>query len=104
MTDRIKQLQKFIEEDPTDPFNHYALALEYSNIDQQKALSMFEKLVAASKNYLPAYYQLAKLYEIMGQKDNAKKTFGAGIAIAKSQSDMKTLRELNSALAELEDD
>ena len=28
-TDRIRQLEKFYEEDPLDPFNIYALALEY---------------------------------------------------------------------------
>jgi tetratricopeptide (TPR) repeat protein len=101
MTDRIKQLEQFIADDPTDPFNHYALALEYSNTDKQKALSIFQQLVIESRDYLPVYYQLAKLYERMGQKDNAIKTFNAGITLAKMQKDIKTLRELSSALDEL---
>ena|SRR5688572_10956248 len=102
MKDRIKQLEKFIVDDPADPFNHYALALEYSNTDEQKAIFIFQHLIASASDYLPAYYQLAKLYERTGQKDNAIKTFNAGISIAKMQKDIKTLRELSSALDELQ--
>ena len=102
MSERIKQLEQFIVDDPDDPFNYYALALEYAKEDEHKARATFIYLVSEHQNYLPSYYQLAKLYDRLGQKENATDIFEKGIQIAKSQNDLKTLRELRSALEELE--
>jgi len=102
MSARIRQLEQFIVEDPADPFNHYALGLEYANIDTHRALQIFEHLIDNHREYLPVYYQLAKLYERLGQIKNASDTFTNGIAIAKQQMDLKTLRELNAGLEELD--
>lgn len=103
MSERIELLKKFMEEDSADPFIHYALALEYAKADQQQAIDMFELMLHTHRNYLPIYYQLAKLYEMRGQKENAVRTFDAGIILAKNQNDLKTLRELKAALEEIED-
>lgn len=104
MAGRIKQLEEFISDDPNDPFNYYALALEYAKIDDAKALDTFKYLIKRHKDYLPAYYQLAKLYAGLGQRDNAAIIFEAGSAIAARQDDLKTLRELKAGLAELQGD
>jgi Cytochrome c biogenesis factor len=42
---RIDLLKKFIEEDPSDPFNVYALALEYIESNPEKAKELFEQLL-----------------------------------------------------------
>jgi len=102
MSERIKQLEQFIADDPGDPFNYYALALEHAKVDEHKALPIFKYLVINHKDYLPTYYQLAKLYEDRGQKEDAAVIFREGIKIATVQSDLKTLRELRTALQELE--
>lgn len=104
MSRRIKQLLQFIEEDPSDPFNHYALALEYSNMDENRALQIFQQVVKDHKEYLPVYYQLAVLYARLGEKEKAAQTFNEGIVMARNQNDFKTLRELNAALEELVED
>jgi uncharacterized protein HemY len=104
MSDRITQLEHFIEEDPTDPFNYYALGLEYVSRNEHKALEIFNHLISVHKNYIPTYYQLAKLYEQLGQKENAVQAYNEGIIIARQQNDFKTLRELNAGLQELEND
>lgn len=103
MSERIKKLEQFIVEHPTDPFNLYALALEYVKVDKSKALEIFIRLIQDHKDYIPTYYQLAKLYEDLGQKENASEVFRQGITITKQQNDLKTLRELNAGLQELED-
>ena len=54
-TDRIKQLEKFYEEDPLDPFNAYALALEYLHSEPQKSRLLFESLLQGHAEYLPTY-------------------------------------------------
>jgi hypothetical protein len=102
MSERIKQLEQFIVDDPADPFNYYALALEHAKVDGHKALPKFMYLITNHKDYLPTYYQLAKLYETLGQKENSAIIFREGIKIATLQKDLKTLRELRSALQELE--
>ena len=102
MSKRIKQLEQFIADDPGDPFNYYALALEHAKMDERKALPTFTHLIINHKDYLPTYYQLAKLYENLGQKEDAAVIFREGIKIATLQNDLKTLRELRAALQELE--
>ena len=104
MIDRIKQLEQFISEDPDDPFNYYALGLEYAKAHEYKALDIFSRLRKDHKDYLPTYYQLAKLYESAGQKENAVLTLSEGIAVAKQQKDFKTQQELMSALEQLNED
>ncbi len=104
MKTRIEQLQQFILDEPADPFNHYALALEYQKTDPQKAITIFEKLVIEHSTYVPTYYHLAKLYERMSRKENALQLFDRGIEVAKQQSDFRTLRELHAAREELLED
>ena len=104
MSERIKQLEQFIAEDPQDPFNHYALGLEYINIDTAKALTIFKSIVKSHMEYLPVYYQLGKLYQQLGENGKAAETFNTGIALARNRNELKTLRELNAALEALNDD
>jgi uncharacterized protein HemY len=104
MPDRIKQLEQFIAEDPGDPFNYYALGLEYVKKDEPKALDIFKHLIKDHKDYVPTYYQLAKLYEQAGQKENAVLIYNEGILIAGQQKDVKTQQELMSGLEQLNED
>jgi tetratricopeptide (TPR) repeat protein len=104
MSPRIDQLIQFIKDDPDDPFNHYALALEYCKMDEKHAMEIFENLLKNHPQYIPVYYQLAQLYARIGQKEKAIQTFNVGIAIAREHQDYKTLRELNTAVEELLED
>lgn len=101
MSSRIDQLIQFIKDDPQDPFNHYALALEYCKTDETRALEIFEDLLIHHPQYVPVYYQLALLYIRDGQNGKAIETLKHGIGIARQQGDNKTLRELNAVLQEL---
>jgi len=93
---RIEQLEQFFREDPNDPFNSYALALEYLKSDQKKAYDLFFKLIEAHPNYLPTYYPLAQLL-IEQQNPEAEVIFKTGIEKARLVADQKTLKELTSA-------
>ena len=100
-TDRIAQLQKFYDEDPLDPFNLYALALEYLKLDPVISRSHFETLLLKHSSYLPTYYHAAKFYSDLGERQKAIKVFEDGIALAKNIKDQKTQRELQSAYDEM---
>lgn len=98
---RLEQLQKFLDEDLTDPFNWYALALEYQKTDKMKALGIYEKLLHTNPKYIPTYYQAANLYQQTAETKKAIDTFEAGIKQALLQNDRKAAGELQSALDEL---
>jgi len=95
--DRIRQLEEFLKEDPNDPFNSYALALEYLKTDTDKSRRLFENLIKDQPNYLPTYYPFAHLLIELQQPQKAESVFKTGIEISKKLNDLKTLKELNSA-------
>ena len=72
--DRKSLLKQYISEEPKNPFNWYALALE-----------------------IPTYYQAAFLFDSLGMLDQAKKTFEGGINLATSLQDQKAIKELKNA-------
>lgn len=98
---RIAQLTRFHEEDPTDPFILYGLALEYQKTDMKKSEDFFDKLLADFPEYLPTYYHAAKQKAALGKSDQAIQIFNSGIALAQKQHEAATARELQSALDEL---
>jgi tetratricopeptide (TPR) repeat protein len=99
---RLHQLLKFLEEEPNDPFNIYALALEYQKIDAEKALTFFELLTKEHADYVATYYHLGKLHEELGNKEQAVQIFETGINKARSANDLKALKELQNALGEIQ--
>ena len=95
--DRLQQLIAFQQEEPSDPFNQYALALEYLKHDPAKSESLFTELMETHPEYLPTYYPFAQL--LAGKKDRQRteSVFLAGIEQARVSNDLKALRELRSA-------
>lgn len=97
MTERAAHLEAFLREDPNDPFNHYALALEFLKTDLNRARELFETLLAKFPDYLPTYYPHAHLLIELGNSAAAEDIFRRGMEIADRKGDQKTLRELRSA-------
>ncbi len=97
MNDRVRQLEAFAKEDPTDPFNLYALALEYLKMEPARALVLFEQLVVDHPRYLPTYYPFAHLLIDLQEYARAEQIFAAGVEVARHAQDAKAMRELNNA-------
>ena len=96
----MEQLLEFYQEQPDDPFNIYALALEYLKTDEGKARHFFELLLSRHEDYIPTYYHAAKLYADLGDRERAIATFEKGISQATKFNDSKAARELKSAYDE----
>jgi tetratricopeptide (TPR) repeat protein len=94
---RLEQLIKFYNEDPNDPFIIYGLALEYLKTDVKKSEDLFNKLITNFPDYLPAYYQTAKLKQELGSTEQALTIYKKGIELAAQQNDSATKRELQAA-------
>jgi Tfp pilus assembly protein PilF len=95
--ERIRLLEQFSEEEPENPFNWYALALEYQESDQEKTKALFDKLLLSHKGYLPTYFPAAHFFGDRGELEKAEKVFRDGINLAKSQENEKAYRELQNA-------
>lgn len=98
---RFDQLLQYYKDEPNDPFNAFALALEYLKSDQTEAKKLFDLLLDNHEDYIPVYYQAGKLYQEMEMKEKAVALYEKGIFIARKQNDLKAARELKSALDEL---
>ena len=101
---RLRQLLAFYEEDPTDPFNLYALALEYRGADPERAAVFFQKLLHDFPSYLPTYYPAAQFLAEGDDEATARTVFERGIALALATGQEKTHRELQSAYRQWQDE
>ena len=100
-SERIKMLEEWIKENPNEPFNKYALAMEHSQVQPEKASELFGELLTLHPDYLPTYYIAASFFSYQGDQIHAIKILEKGIDLAQKQNNDKTLRELKSALEEL---
>ena len=97
---RLEQLWQFYLDDPQDPFNLYAYALELSKTDKEKAADKLKQLIREKPDYVPAYYQAALLcYDV---KDDARRIIEQGIEKAKAQQNRKAQNELQVLLDDLD--
>ncbi len=102
--DRIQQLQRFLDEDPTDSFTRYALGLEYaSRGDFTQAAAIFEQLIKDDPAYIPSYQQLGYTYQKMNRQEEARKIFRRGVAAARAHNDVHAMSEMQQALDEMEE-
>ncbi|MDQ3396097.1 MAG: tetratricopeptide repeat protein [Bacteroidota bacterium] len=96
---RLNILLQYLKEEPEDPFNIYAVAMEYMNIDVDKMKLYFDRLLEKHEGYLPTYYHAAKFYAQI-DKEHAESIYKKGIALAQSLRNNHALRELKSAYNE----
>jgi Tfp pilus assembly protein PilF len=93
--ERLKILLKYLEEEPNDPFNMYAIAMEYLNKDSLLAKFYLEKLLNEYPEYLPTYYHAAAIYFELEEFEKAEHTYLLGIEKAQQQHSKKAFDELN---------
>jgi len=99
--ERLSNLEYFLESEPEDPFNWYAIAIEHKSKNIAKAQEYFEHLLTHFPNYLATYYQVAELLIDNHKKEQAEVILNKGIELAKKQNNANTLRELQNLLTNL---
>ena len=101
---RLELLKGFAEQDPEDPFNWYAIAMEYTQEAPSKALELFRDIVEKFPDYLPTYYQYGVIASQLSGIDAALQILDEGIRLAMKQNEIKSLNELRNFRNELADD
>ncbi len=102
MNKRLEMLEKLVKTPSADAFAFYALGMEYrkeGRIDD--AARTFLELKSRDASYLPVYLMAGQMLAEAGRDEQAREWLQAGIALARSRGDGKTLGELESQLAEL---
>lgn len=102
--ERLKILSELINTEPNEPFNRYALAMEYAGKDTTECLKHLEILLENFPEYLATYYQAATIYAEQDEEEKAANTFEKGIVLAKKQGNEKILKELKGALKMYQDE
>ncbi|MBI4606892.1 MAG: tetratricopeptide repeat protein [Planctomycetes bacterium] len=100
---RLERLREMHRKDPRDSFAAYGLAMELAKRPETaaEAVEVFARLLEASPEYLPAYYQLGVLLARRGETARAREVLEKGIAIAERTGDRHTRDELQAALEAL---
>ncbi|WP_394996093.1 tetratricopeptide repeat protein [Emticicia sp.] len=105
--ERLKILLEYLADEPNEPFNIYAIAMEFINKDNEKAKFYLEKLLESHPEYIPTYYHAAALYFELNEFEKAKQTYIIGIEKAHLKQNLKAYDELKRAfrmfLDEVED-
>lgn len=101
---RLEILHQWYQDDPHDPFNGYALAMEYLAKEPSKAKFYFDQLLDQYPQYLPTYYHAASLYVEIEDFGKAIQIYEKGLELALNQGNIKTYQELRRAYKQLQDE
>jgi len=101
---RVDMILSMLKGEPDDIFLNYSLGLEYfADCCMQLAEESFKRTISLQNDYVPAYYQLGKLYEAQEKITDALDCFKQGLEYAKQQKNNKAVNEFNEAVFMLED-
>jgi tetratricopeptide (TPR) repeat protein len=97
--DRVAMLKEILAENPNDAFARYGLAMEYANAgDTATALAEYEKIVAATPDYVPAYQMAGQLLMNLGRDEDARAWLDRGIAAAQRTGNQHAASEMQGML------
>lgn len=98
MSKRLQMLEQLLAKGSTDPFHHYAHAMELRSLgrmdDAHQALIGVRERFA---DYVPTYLMGGQVAIELGDEDAARGWFSAGIEKAKATGNDHALSELQSA-------
>jgi len=102
VSDRLNSLLELLKKTPDDSFLSYGAALEYiSTGNYEEGEKYLSSLIKKDPNYVPAYMQLAMVYENLNLIDKAKNIYKEGIEIARKNNDSHAAEEMEEFLNEL---
>jgi len=96
---RLEILKSMVEQNPSDGFTRYGLAMEYRNAgDLASSIAEFRALIAAQPDYPAAYFHGGQTLEQLGQPDEAREMYRQGIEASTRKGDAHTRDEIQAAL------
>jgi hypothetical protein len=91
--DRIVYLRNLLQEDPDEPFLHYAICLELKKNGGDAGPALMA-LISTFPGYLPGYFQAALFMAEKAEIQKAVAIAADGVLLAEKQGDQHALAEL----------
>ncbi len=99
MSNRLEVLRNMVEQNPSDSFSRYGLAMEYANSgDLERAIEEYRALLSVNPNYSAAYYHGGQTLKKLGRRDEARAVYRNGIEATTRIGDLHTRSEIQAAL------
>jgi predicted Zn-dependent protease len=101
--DKVAMLNEILEQNPTDPFARYGLAMEYAGRGEtETALAEFARLLEEHPDYTAGYFMAAQTLAKQERLDEARTRLTQGIASARRTGNQHALSEMQAMLDDLE--
>ncbi len=99
MSSRLEMLRALVTQGSTDPFVHYGLAMELRTAGQmESAWQIFESLLQAHPDYIPAYAPAADTLVSLGRGQDARMLCRQGIEHCERKGQKHARDQLQTAL------
>ena len=100
--DKIAMLNEILSQNPSDAFARYGLAMAYTSENRQsEALAEFDRIVATTPDYVPAYQMSAQELLKAGRTDEARVRLEAGLLAAERTRNAHAASEMQAMLDDL---
>jgi predicted Zn-dependent protease len=100
--DKIALFTQILEQNPTDAFTRYGLAMAYAAEDKiDAALTEFSTLIGHSPDYVPAYQMSAQTLIKLGRTEEAAARLHEGIAAANRTHNQHAVAEMEAMRDEI---
>jgi tetratricopeptide (TPR) repeat protein len=95
-------LTEILDQNPSDAFARYGLAMEYSKAgDIERALTEFKTLLEKNPDYTPGYFMAAQTLASASRVEEAKRMLSDGIASAIRTGNKHAQSEMTAMMEEL---
>lgn len=100
--DKFAALSAILEQDPSDAFARYGLAMAYAaDGDSDRALIEYETILHQTPEYVPAYQMSAQLLLRLGRSEEARSRLQDGIGQAGRAGNVHAASEMQAMLDDL---
>jgi Flp pilus assembly protein TadD len=97
--DRVAILKQMVEQNPSDNFARYGLAMEFFKARQfAEAVEQYRAIVAAAPDYFAAYFQGGQALEQLGRVEEAREFYRTGIEVTSRLGQGHAREQLQAAL------
>ncbi|GAA3768933.1 tetratricopeptide repeat protein [Terriglobus aquaticus] len=101
--DKIAMLTEILQQNPTDSFARYGLAMAHlSDGNQDAALAEFNTTIQHNPDYVPAYQMSGQTLAKLHRTDEAKQRLSDGLAAARRTGNQHAASEMQALLDELD--
>ena len=98
----IQQIEALLENEPDDVFLNFGLAMAFASAGElEDGIARFDRTITLDPNYVPAYFQKARLLANRGDDDAAKAALKQGLATATAVGDEHAFGEMTEFLESL---